>query len=45
MSLELKRPSENTVTVFVNGDIDMRSSTKMRDILAPCFQENIKQSS
>jgi anti-sigma B factor antagonist len=44
MSIELKldRPAENTVTVSVNGDIDMSSSTKVRDILAPLFQENNK---
>lgn len=44
MSIELKldRSSENTVTVSVNGDIDMSSSTKVRDVLAPLFEENNK---
>ena len=44
MSIELKleRPTGNTVTVSVNGVIDMSSSTKVRDFLSPLFQGNNK---
>jgi anti-sigma B factor antagonist len=43
MSLDLKLDkSGDVVTVVVTGDIDMSSSTKMRDALAPLFQNNNK---
>ncbi len=44
MSIELKleHPGENTVMVSVHGDIDMSSSTKVRDVLTPLFQDNNK---
>jgi hypothetical protein len=44
MSIELKfeRTTENTVTVSVNSDIDMSSSTKVRDFRSPLFQGNNK---
>ena len=44
MNIELKliRPVENTVTVSVNGDIDMSLFTKVRHFQAPVFQGNNK---
>ncbi|MEK9629688.1 MAG: STAS domain-containing protein [Nitrospinota bacterium] len=44
MSIELKleHPADNTVTVSIQGDIDMSSSTKVRDTLTPLFQDNNK---
>ena len=43
MSIDLKLDKTgDAVTVSVTGDIDMSSSTKMRDALAPLFQNNNK---
>lgn len=41
MDLKLDKDGD-AVTVAVTGDIDMSSSTKMRDALAPLFQNNNK---
>jgi anti-sigma B factor antagonist len=41
IDLQLDKAGE-TVTVIVKGDIDMSSSTKMRDALAPLFQNENK---
>ena len=43
MSIDLKLDKAgDTVTLEVTGDIDMSSSTKVRDALAPLFQNNNK---
>jgi len=43
MGIDLKLDkAEGSVTVTVSGDIDMSSSTKMRDALTPLFQNNDK---
>jgi anti-sigma B factor antagonist len=43
MAIDLKLDKAgDTVTVVVSGDIDMSSSTKMRDALAPLFQNTNK---
>jgi len=43
MSIDLKLDkAEDTVTITVTGDIDMSSSTKVRDALAPLFKNNSK---
>jgi hypothetical protein len=44
MNIEFKliRPVENTVTVSVNGDIDMSSFRKVRDFQTLAFQANNK---
>ncbi len=43
MSIDLKLDKAgDAVTVSVTGDIDMSSSTKMRDALAPIFKNNNK---
>ena len=41
MGIDLKLDkAEGSVTVTVSGDIDMSSSTKMRDALTPLFQND-----
>ncbi len=43
MSIDLKLDKAgDTVTLEVTGNIDMSSSTKVRDALAPLFQNNNK---
>ncbi len=43
MGIDLKLDKAgDVVTVAVSGDIDMSSSTKMRNALAPLFQDNNK---
>ena len=43
MSIDIKLDKAgDTVTLEVTGDIDMSSSTKVRDALAPLFQNNNK---
>ena len=43
MSIDLKLDKAgDAVTLSVNGDIDMSSSTKMRDALAPLFHTDNK---
>jgi anti-sigma B factor antagonist len=43
MAIDLKLDKAgDTVTIVVSGDIDMSSSTKMRDALAPLFQNTNK---
>ncbi|MBT5551049.1 MAG: STAS domain-containing protein [Nitrospina sp.] len=43
MSIDLQLDKAgDTVTITVSGDIDMSSSTKMRDVLTPLFQNNNK---
>jgi|TARA_B100000809_G_scaffold226751_1_gene238615 anti-sigma B factor antagonist len=43
MGIDLKLDkAEGSVTITVSGDIDMSSSTKMRDALTPLFQNNNK---
>lgn len=43
MSMDLKMDKDgDSVTVTVTGDIDMSSSTKVRDALGPLFQNNNK---
>ena len=43
MSIDLKLDkAEGSVTITVSGDIDMSSSTKMRDALTPLFHSNNK---
>ena len=43
MGIDLKLDkAKGSVTVTVSGDIDMSSSTKMRDVLTPLFQNDNK---
>ena len=43
MAIDLKLDkTEGSVTITVSGDIDMSSSTQMRDALTPLFQNNNK---
>jgi anti-sigma B factor antagonist len=43
MSIDLQLDKAgDVVTIIVSGDIDMSSSTKMRDVLTPLFQDDNK---
>lgn len=42
IEVKLERPSEDAVTVSVQGDMDMSSSTKVHDVLTPLFKDSNK---